>query len=376
MPTGVALVQSEPDASPGVVSGGKVLCEALEESPFDAAVSIGSGGRLCEPMLCHRALLFDVRPLACMVSACAVLSLSCREPNPRFSLGDTVTGAQADFVDEVSTSEGSTDASGGAQASETTAPSPATPTSATSGSQSTTTTTANGTPVTSSGTPTQDSSSDPLLPLCDENSKHCYAMNYNSDEKNYPVLAGDGPPLRMVVGEGSVSSMQESGASLFADFVRVDQSGRLRVDVEVPTGTGGAFGFDVTLRKIGCTLNEPCYLARTGGLVLQFDPAASEMRCLFFSSTSSETGRASTSISPEAINTVGCFGQGGSIHLLVNGEERTGTRPQPLESLSVRYNVGASSNAGVTDSMFKGDVGRFRYWTDQRKMLRVLKAGG
>lgn len=200
-------------------------------------------------------------------------------------------------------------------------------------------------------------------------------MRYSTENNNYPVFEGEGPPLEMVVGEGSVSPQKESGSPLFEDYVRIDQAGRLRVNVSIPTGVDGAYGFDTTIRKIGCSLNKPCYLSRTGSLVLQFDPVDKRMLCLFFIGTE-EHGRVSASISPDATNTVGCFAHKDTVYLLVNGQESTGGRVQPSqELLTLRYNVGASSTSN-TSSMFVGDVGRFRYWADPSVMRRVLTAGG
>lgn len=303
---------------------------------------------------------------------------SCRQLNPSFSPEQLGTAQEGSTV-RVSTApdtrtdgvftEETNDGSDGSTSSE-----PGGLTSSQSSDASGTTSTSQ-TSMGSTSSAEQTSSGPPQAqPLCGGSETYCYAMNYDANAKSYPDFKGQGPPLEMVEGEGSLSHQSESGAGIFENYLRVDNGGRVRVNQEVPTGFNGAFGFDVTVRDMRCDRMSPCYLGITGELVLQFEPELNEMLCVSFLNTI-ENGRATASVDPKVVNNVACFAQGNTIYLIVNGQTTLGDRSSaPASRTSVRFNVGASTTRN-NPGKFLGDIGRFRYWKDPLAMQRVVKAG-
>lgn len=305
----------------------------------------------------------------------ALLSASCRLPNPAF-LPENQGGAQESTAQRVSTAPKnttqdaeSTDAGSQGETTTTNAqssdPRPTTVSSATTASSS-------GLGTTNSSE--TNSASMPTPAICDGTETYCYALNLESATGAYPERTGKGPPLMPVQGEGTLSHQTQSDAGVFSDFIRVDGGGRVRIDETVNTGVDGSYGFDVTVREIGCTVANACYLSVTGELALRHDVREGTVECVSFSE-SIESGKAQMVIEPKRVNNFACFGQGDQIHLFVNGEAAIGFRSViPAQRESLQFNVGAPRTSGDF-SLFMGDIGRFRYWTSTEAMQLAVKAG-
>lgn len=315
--------------------------------------------------------------VACILFGGSLLSnLSCRELNPAFlpeqdgTQGSStlrVSTAQTSSSPGLDTDESSQDEG----ASETTTPasqgtSQGSPGQTDPASQSTGSDSSNENESASAAPPS----------VCPGKATYCYAMN--NDGGSYPGLNGQGPPLELVQGEGTLSHQQQAGSVLFADHLKVDGGGRVRTNQVVNTGSDSLFGFDVAIRDIGCSKSDPCYLTVVGDLALKYHPVDRSMYCLSFASDEAndhDTGQAIKAMDPGGINQVACFAQDNKIYLVVNGQIAVGTRENPAVNLTtLRYSLGALRTS-QDFSNFTGDIGRFRYWSDPQAMLRAVKAG-
>lgn len=302
-----------------------------------------------------------------------LLSSSCRSLNPKFlseQQGDTQGGSTFRESKAQETTSQEEESEGESENSDSTQSTKGSKTSTTQSSSpsATTDTTASETSASS-----QQSDSSAPVSVCAGKATYCYAMNYDAAAKSYPDSNGQGPAMEWVQGEGTLSHQEDGGSVLFADYLLVDDGGRVRINTSVKTGNDGLFGFDVTMRNIRCSPTSACYLALAGNLVLQFDPVAKEMRCLSFSGIN-ESGRATALMDPQGTNKVACFAQDNQIYLFVNGQSVKGSRPNPTTTLdTLRFNVGASTVTTSNPAVFSGDIGRFRYWTDTQAMVRVVK---
>lgn len=227
----------------------------------------------------------------------------------------------------------------------------------------------------STGTFQDTSSPEPPPAVCGGSETLCYAMHRDAPAQSYPAHEGKGPPLELVAGEGSLTPKAPGGEGIFANYIRVDGGGRLRINEAVKTGFNSRFGFDVTMRDVGCMSHEECYFARAGELVLQYNSATRRILCLSFDQVG-ENGRASTSVEPSKALNAACFALGNKIYLFVDGLVTVGERVSaPDPQATVRFSVGAPFPTTNNPGIFVGDIGRFRYWEDPSAMQRAVEAG-
>lgn len=191
----------------------------------------------------------------------------------------------------------------------------------------------------------------------------------------YPDALGGSPVLKLVFPQNTAVAENSSPAPIFSKIVNVNGGGLLRSG-KVEVGNNDFYGFDVSIKAVGCRDNaNKCRFAAAGSLALVIDAAGSSLSCVGYEGNT-ERATATSSANLALPNNVGCYATQDKVFIRINGQAPE-TSPDSVSyklpnSTHVTYEVGASPAQNMPGVAF-GEVGRIRYWTELDKMVQTLE---
>lgn len=200
----------------------------------------------------------------------------------------------------------------------------------------------------------------------------CYPLTYDSSARQSQASQAGQPSLKLmnhnkpIVPGGSSNEPAE-----FQNNVTFNGQGHLKIEDPVPVGTSLGYGFDLTIRDFRCQGGSSCIVAGGGDILIELNDTAKEIACAVVE-MNQYRARATRTIDLSQTLNIGCFTQGNSIAMFVNGVRSTQPRPQAavtFQQVFVSLGVPDSTNSG--GALF-GTVGRFRYWRDHATMNAAL----
>lgn len=207
-------------------------------------------------------------------------------------------------------------------------------------------------------------------PICHEDADRCYAMNFDSDETNYPDQQDQSPAI-VHNDANALPPSQDPNSIVFEHFLSIRSTDRyawaqaISLDTQQPQG----YGVGISLRKLDCEGPALCELLVLGALRIHYEKRTRELHCSVRSAQSTLTS-AKVKWTPGREIDLYCSISNNLLRIR-SLEERPPAVPfNPFgvyNKQSLELELGALGE-GPSQGRLIAEVGRLQYWRDPRKM--------